>query len=232
MSLEVFTNAAILSRLAYEDNPIETFEKQRGRCAMSLVVVKVVESQPVYDGTKMEVRQHMLMGIARRVGAEEPTIYFTFRGTDNIFEGMADCTINTFAGNLSAHIHKDFFDQAKTVPVDIIRMCLKNFPCVITGHSLGGAVSTMIGLDTLLGLSAFRFVNVWESFITFGALLVACHQLAMKASKEIFHNFVLSGDPVMILLNLLPVLLQKLGEEYGSKLVKVLQELLKAVVII
>ncbi|RUP44595.1 hypothetical protein BC936DRAFT_149240 [Jimgerdemannia flammicorona] len=277
-SLEVFTNAAMMSRLAYEDNPIETFEKQRVRCATSLVVVKVIEPQPVHDGKTSEVRQRMLMGIARRVGAEEPTIYFAFRGTDNC---LANCSIiETFAGNLGAHVHKGFYDQAKTVPVDIIYLCLEKYPCVITGHSLGGAISTLIGLDTQLTLSAFRFINAWEScetrapqtgddqtadqaaeqktcrlsahsqspsinfinnmyrnknplvVITFGAPLVACHQLAMKASKEVFHNVLISGDPVMVLLNILPELLQKLNNEYRSKVIDLLQEFLKAAAII
>ncbi|RUP42752.1 hypothetical protein BC936DRAFT_138137 [Jimgerdemannia flammicorona] len=204
----------MISRLAYEDNPVETFEKERDQNDTSLVFVKVIEPQPVHDGKKTEVRQRMLMGIARRVSTT----------------------------------------KAQTVPVDIIHLCLVKYPCVITGHSLGGAVSTLIGLDVLLSLSAFR----WEScetrvpktggdqavdqateqktfrlsVITFGAPLVTCQKLAMKASKEVFHNILISGDPIMVLLNMLPELLQNPNNEYKFKVINLLQEVLKAAVIV
>lgn len=153
---ETFTNAAVLSQLAYEPNPVEAFENHRDRYKTNLVLVKVINPQSL-------VEQRIVMGIAQQSGTNVLTIYFAIRGFDNIVRFITKFTSQPSLDDLDLHVHRGFYEEAKSIPDEIICAYLKHYPCVITGHSLGGAISTLVGIRILRNSHCSNYINVWEN---------------------------------------------------------------------
>ncbi len=140
-------------------------------------------------------------------------VYVAFRGTrtkedwkDNLrayqVEGNVSCTAKAIRGK----VHSGFLDRAAQFPVEKLLSdeSLRDREIVLCGHSLGGAIATIVAVMMMVdvekkrkaGFGADRAVTC----VTFGAPLVGDEDLRAFCdehgiSKNLFH-FVSDGDPV------------------------------------
>ena len=132
-------------------------------------------------GTKHSI--HTICGISKHspqkvvlaVGtvADEETLYVAFRGSVTKDDWLADINIKrTSRPNMAGLFHEGFSGRSKTVSVGHLLQCARNFNCktIITcGHSLGGAVSSVVALDLMKRLEESKDTTTKAHNITFGA---------------------------------------------------------------
>ena len=142
--------------------------------------------------------------------AEEPTLYVAFRGSVTKDDWLADINIKgTSRPNTTGLFHKGFSERSKTVSVEHLLQCSRNFNCktIITcGHSLGGAVSSIVALDIMKRLEESDDTTTKAFNITFGApsfgnedVLKMCKDSRMDKRILNYTNF---NDVVPGILNL------------------------------
>ena len=101
---------------------------------------------------------------------QENVLYVGFKGTESKDDIMADINIKlkkkkTLPGG---KFHSGFLERSDTVPIEYILECAENYECqtiVTCGHSLGGAVSSIMALNMMRNSDGQ--VQVYN--ITFGA---------------------------------------------------------------
>jgi len=88
--------------------------------------------------------------------ARNKTIFVVFRGTDNIRGWVDDFTFLkvNYPGVAGAEVHSGIFgaynkvrDQVKSLYFKALSLCYNCDNVIVTGHSLGGALSLFAGLD-------------------------------------------------------------------------------------
>ena len=142
--------------------------------------------------------------------AEEQILYVAFRGSVTKDDWMADINIKGVTKpNMAGLFHAGFLKRSETVSVDHLLQCADNYKCktIITcGHSLGGAVSSIVALDLLKKLKDGNDTTIKAFNITFGApsfgnetVLNMCKETLMD---KVILNYTNVQDIVPGLLNL------------------------------
>lgn len=118
------------------------------------------------------------------------SIFVAFRGSDNIFNWLNNIRIvkvNPYRNYPEAGVETGFFNMYKKLDSkiygDIIKLSIKynNTNIMITGHSLGAALSTLLAFDVLHD-SVYDGFNV-HSLITFGSPRVGNKQFSDLVSN-------------------------------------------------
>ena len=157
----------------------------------------------------------------------DSTVYVAFRGTNDFEDLLADFSFwrqEAQRNPSSGSFHSGFLEKAELFPLK--EFLLSNFiqqkTLVFCGHSLGGAVSSIIYTELVIlrhRLGNTMFSDV--SNITFGAPLFADtdfreYLTSISTNLEMYH-FVVKNDPVPSLLSFGSLLkaLQKLQQHNG-----------------
>jgi hypothetical protein len=183
-------NAVVLSKAIYAEHPIDMLKDQ---------------STSHTIGTVCDITKYSPQKVILAVGEVDNTnvLYVAYRGTDSRGDFMADINIRLKEkDNMpGAKFHAGFEERSNTVPVEYILMCAEKEDCqtiVTCGHSLGGAVSSIIALDLMKNTSK----QVYN--ITFGAPFFG-NETARKACgafKKLIVHYVDCKDIVPGLLSL------------------------------
>jgi hypothetical protein len=143
--------------------------------------------------------------------SSQSRIYVVFRGTSTAHDltGDLDTTLVTYPSCNNCKVHEGFYNAELSIflsLVDIVLRLLKDFPSyevVVTGHSLGGALATLVAMDLVhvrldsrtKGDSSYVLLSSSSSsdfsaaktlpvtLITFGSPKIGNIELAYYASK-------------------------------------------------
>jgi len=180
-------NAAALSASIYKEHP-ETYLQNQSQCHTI---------RKICDITKYSQQKIMFA-----VGEVEKknVLYVTFRGSHSWDDFLADFDMKLEEVN-AGKVHAGFLKRSKTVPIEYIMECAeaKNCQSIVTcGHSLGGAVSAIVGLDLM------KNYEIPVYCITFGVPLFANSTFAEQIREYEDHiiNHVKCTDIVPGLLSL------------------------------
>ncbi|MCO5612054.1 hypothetical protein L7F22_066316 [Adiantum nelumboides] len=112
------------------------------------------------------------------------------RGTTDVSDAFVDLNIVHRTVSLGeGAAHAGFLDRAKSIPMDYFRRLLvRNERVVLTGHSLGGAVASLLTLRLLE--STGRWCHEQVQCYTFGSPFFADYQLASYINMRYKRHFV------------------------------------------
>ncbi|KAL2609052.1 hypothetical protein R1flu_027625 [Riccia fluitans] len=112
------------------------------------------------------------------------------RGTADAYDALTD--LNFIHRTMSLAVgsaHAGFLDRAKTIPLEYFRRLLvRNEKIVLTGHSLGGAVASLLALRLLEATG--RWCHEQLQCYTLGCPFFADSELARYINKRYRHHFV------------------------------------------
>ncbi|KAL3677216.1 hypothetical protein R1sor_027164 [Riccia sorocarpa] len=112
------------------------------------------------------------------------------RGTADAYDALTD--LNFIHRTMSLAVgsaHAGFLDRAKTIPLDYFRRLLvRNERIVLTGHSLGGAVASLLALRLLEATG--KWCHEQLQCYTFGCPFFADSELARYINKRYRRHFV------------------------------------------
>ena len=187
-------NAVMLSSAAYKDNPKEFLEDQRtnGKHTFKKVIAST-KTECVF------------------IIAEDPisdTIYCAFRGSKTSEDFVTDLQIYpTLLGNApESRVHSGFLNRAKMFPLQTL-LTSQLFSgshqrnLVLCGHSLGGAVSSVLFLLLLQEQrNTYNLLVNKVTNITFGSPLFGTTELKTFFQKEVpnmdMYHFIAENDPI------------------------------------
>lgn len=112
------------------------------------------------------------------------------RGTTDVYDAFTDLNfIHRTMSLATGSAHAGFLDRAKTIPLDYFRRLLvRGERIVFTGHSLGGAVGSLLALRLLEATGKWCHEQI--QCYTFGCPFFADSELARYINKTYKHHFV------------------------------------------
>lgn len=114
------------------------------------------------------------------------------RGSDEIADWMLNVK-HSHASLRGFGVHSGFLSYAKKVAGAVSQISMPNVPCVLTGHSLGGAAAVLL---PLLGLRFSNGVRHVKWITTFGAPRCLSPESAARYLTPSVFRFVRCADPV------------------------------------
>ena len=183
-------NAAVLSEAIYEDNPTEYLQKTR----QPHTIAKVC-------GISKHSDQKVMLAVVEVKRTK--TLYVVYRGTTNAADVKADLSIeHAKKKGMEGTFHKGFSSRSEVIPVKYILQCANQNQCttvVTCGHSLGGAVSSIVAIDLMRDLETSDRLSSSDMMvynITFGvpfwgdkAVLQFCRERNMTQNILNFANY-------------------------------------------
>ena len=183
-------NAAVLSEAIYEDNPTEYLQKTRQPHTIGKVC-----------GISKHSDQKVMLAVAEVKRTK--TLYVVYRGTTNADDVKADLSIEPAKKKgIEGSFHKGFSSRSEVIPVKYILQCANQNQCttvVTCGHSLGGAVSSIVAIDLMRDLETSDRLSSSDMMvynITFGvpfwgdkAVLQFCRERNMTQNILNFANY-------------------------------------------
>ena len=141
----------------------------------------------------------------------ENRVYIAFRGTDNLNDVREDLRVYqkaTSQGRAQGRFHAGFLSRAEMFPLEkiISSDMVRNKKIIVCGHSLGGAVSSIVATEMLLEKERTKNDLVGDIInITFGAPLFGDEAVRKFLTDKTFANsmfhIVAENDPVPCLLS-------------------------------
>ena len=162
-------NAVILSQAVYDSHPLSKLNEN----------IDAHTVKTICDITKYSDQKAML-AVGEVDGSN--VLYVAYRGSKSRSDFMADFDfkLRTKKGLPGGKYHAGFAERSETIKVDYILNCAqkKNCQTIVTcGHSLGGAVSSIVALNLMIK----TVKDVYN--ITFGAPLFA-NETVKKSCAE------------------------------------------------
>ena len=194
---DILQNSLIVSEAVYENDPLQYLNNERSSHSLKSYVKS----------------QHTECSFLIAESADDSSVYISFRGTSNWGDLLKDLEIKLVQIDRNPPIgrfHAGFLERAEVFPLaKVINSDLvKDKTLVFCGHSMGGAVSSIVYTEVALEKkkpeSNLRFTSLRN--LTFGSPLFGDNELAefikyQKIDVNMDH-YVHRDDPVPRLLNL------------------------------
>eukprot|EP01018_Ginkgo_biloba_P028321 Gb_10602 [translate_table: standard] len=180
-------DALILSAVAYSNNPQQELERLNGELGLldTAKYLFLEEEELRRDG--FESHKQVLL-IVKSLAYNHMII--ACRGTTGFFDALTDLTV--MQKSLSVGVgaaHAGFLDRAKSIPLRYLRrLLIRGEKIVLTGHSLGGAVASLLTLRLLE--STPRWCHEQVQCYTFGCPFFADSTLAKHINRRYKKHFV------------------------------------------
>ena len=171
-------NAMILSNAVYKEDPAAYLSSSSNNHTIHTVAA---------------ISQHSPQKVMLAVGdiGGKRTLYLAFRGTASWEDAVADMDIKLRTKDAipGGKFHSGFDERSSALPMQHIVFCAREEGCqtiVTSGHSLGGAVSSISAIDLMLHLGKSTDLEVYN--ITFGSPFFANETVRKKCKGERFDH--------------------------------------------
>eukprot|EP01035_Chromulina_nebulosa_P026185 gene26185-34249_t len=218
----LFLNAAVVSALAYSDDPNEMLSRLTGVDHDITVAQKCVFRGDASIADQQQ-QQHYIVATNR----EEDVVFVGLRGTRGSHIGDWSRNLNLMPVDVDGgRIHSGFRQCAKEVHTHVLSELIaqdKKKKIVITGHSKGGAVATALLLLMLTSPLHFHVPEIKDRVmcVAFAAPLLADQHMAeyVKSNSwgHLFHSIVNDGDIVPVAFTIFFEQLLSSPPSHGSK---------------
>lgn len=117
-------------------------------------------------------------------------ILAAFRGSMCISDFITDVRINSSSNAYMGKIHSGFFDRSESVPLNyLVKKLSQGYRIILTGHSLGAAVSCLIAVKLILDTKVGFENSDKILFIGFGCPLIGDQNFKNNLEKLHRNNF-------------------------------------------
>ena len=192
---------------AYDSNPLQSFssklknEKQKFNHLIDNICYSSVYNDNIKDvlhgGERMQVRYMVGDNVKEKI------LFVSVRGSETKMDWIQDAHMkltDPFHG-LPGKIHSGFSNRARQVPIEfyVNKIVNEGYRCVFTGHSLGGAVATLLAIRVLFhekirGKSEFSKNVLCVGFGTPAVGNEAFVKYVNNIYKENFHFYINKSD--------------------------------------
>ena len=176
-------NACLRCELSYSSDVVEDIWKTQTN-----PIFKDVTTRPFVISTAMEKIGFVMV--------KDDVCYITFKGTTNLTDFTCDINFDLEEiklGDVTCKVHKGVFHRSVILYEQIKSFISSSEKIEVSGHSLGGAIATMI--------SAFiktEFNTKFVSLITFGCIRTGDAKFADYIDKNINEKYriIVHSDPI------------------------------------
>ena len=148
---EILQNALFCSEAVYERNPF--MHLKEGDCKTFHTVMHAIALGDYKSGDSSSQGQRCLMVLTENPESKEKMLVVAFRGSENKEDWLTNLELSQKDDNrFLGMFHGGFLQRANTINLDDIFFCAGYYEAtkIITcGHSLGGAVSTIVHMMLL-----------------------------------------------------------------------------------
>ena len=188
----------------------------------------VAELEKTKDSMQHGINQILFSAYCKRryliaVKKRTKEVYVAFQGTESWRALLSSFRVYALANDYQGTYHSGYYQQAKLIPLAPFFHLLNiysGYELVFTGHSLGGAVATIVTLNMLADL---RSINLQERIhcVAFGSPFVsneACSKYVQERYENNFQFFINHTDVIPYLLTFVYNQSSKFLERYQSKI--------------
>lgn len=181
-------DALILSAVVYSENPRQELEKLNATFGLPETARYQFLEEDSLRKQGFEIGRKQVLLVVRSLAKDHMII--ACRGTTGFVDALTD--LNMMQRSLTLGVgsaHAGFLDRAKSIPLKYLRhQLIQGNKIVLTGHSLGGAVASLLTLRLLQ--SAPKFCHEQVQCYTFGCPFFADSKLAKHINSHYRRHFV------------------------------------------
>jgi hypothetical protein len=181
-------DALILSAVVYSENPRQELETLKARFGLPETAIYQFLEEDKLRKEGFEIGRKQVLLVVRSLATGHMII--ACRGTTGFLDALTDLNIMQRSLTLGVGAaHSGFLDRAKSIPLKYLRrQLIRGKQIVVTGHSLGGAVASLLTLRLLE--FAPKFCHEQVQCYTFGCPLFADSKLAKHINWRYRRHFV------------------------------------------
>lgn len=181
-------DALILSAVAYSDNPRQELETLNTTFGLPETAIYEFLEEDKLRKEGFEIGRKQVLLVVKSLAKDHMII--ACRGTTGFMDALTDLNIMQRSLSLGAGAaHAGFLDRAKSIPLKYLRrQLIQGNKIVLTGHSLGGAVASLLTLRLLE--STPKFCHEQVQCYSFGCPLFADSKLAKHINSRYRRHFV------------------------------------------
>lgn len=184
-------DAIIMSAVVYSSNPLSELESMKSNYGLDTSKYEFIPEDELRDAGFDKCQQTLLIVRSRSVhSTSRPHIVVACRGTTDVSDALTDlCVIHRTMSLGAGAAHSGFLDRAKSIPLEYFRrLLIRGENLVLTGHSLGGAVASLLALRLLEATGKWCHEQV--QCYTFGCPFFADWRLAKHINTQYKRHFV------------------------------------------
>lgn len=186
--VELLLNCTIACRIVYDPNPIDLLKCKpfvNYDHSLNNICYSNQHSSPLLRHiSPLNDIRYLIADIGQK------RILVAFRGSICTSDFIADARINSSSNAYMGKIHSGFFDRSESVPLNyLIKKLSQGYRLILTGHSLGAAVGSLITTKLILNTEVGGEKSDNILFIGFGCPLIGDHNFKNNIEKKHKNNF-------------------------------------------
>jgi hypothetical protein len=205
--LESLFQCSLISRLIYEDDPSNALQSHQyshlNHGIKSLCVSKTIDDKESNNISNFDVK-YMICDCSKN--ENQKRLIIGFLGTSSLQDFLVDLDLIGQINNCERSFHSGIYKRSKKIPVRhfIEKLINENYEIILTGHSLGAAIASLVTVEVLTHRAVEDYTKKVQ-FIGFGSPVLGSSKFKSFIEKydNNFHFYANENDIVPKLLSIL-----------------------------